>query len=224
MSFRFPDLSRLWGMSVPGERVEPGLKALVLECINKFFVCVIPDLRDYRTHRISLSRVCNCRLHHLLKRQSSKLFRELCPGRRSAWDHHRNPATLRHRGVSLLFYLLCRDCHGCSSTGIEAVKLPFRPDQGKGIASDPVGGRLQHGHTGRCGDRRVNGISSLFYDIKPRLCRQRLARADHAFPAVYHASSRWIVVFQRVKFQHSFLLQVYYFLQTGHRLFQLRGL
>ena len=211
-------------MSVPGERVEPELKALVLECIKKLLVCVIPDLRDYRTHRISFSGVCDRRFHYLFKRQLSELFREFCPCRRCARNHHWNPAALRHRGVSLSFHLCCSDRHGCSSTGIEAVKLPFRPDQGKGIASDPVGGRLQHGHTGRCGDRRVNGISSLFYDIKPRLCRQRLARADHTFSSVDHTSSRWIIVFKRVKFQHSFLLQVYYFLQTGHRLFQLRGL
>ena len=31
-------------MSVPGERVEPGLKALVLECPGKFLVCIVPKL------------------------------------------------------------------------------------------------------------------------------------------------------------------------------------
>ena len=142
MILRFPDLSRLRGMSVPGKRIEPGLKALVLECINKFFVCVIPDLRDYRTHRISFSGVCDRRFHYLFKRQLSELFREFCPRRRCTRNHHRNPAALRHRGVSLSFHLCCRDRHRRSSAGIQTVKRSFGPYQCERITSHAIGCRL----------------------------------------------------------------------------------
>ncbi len=48
------------------------------------------------------------------------------------------------------------------------------PDDGEGIAANPVAGGFNHRQRHRGGDSRINGVAAQLQHLHPRLRRQRL--------------------------------------------------
>ena len=58
------------------------------------------------------------------------------------------------------------------------MKLFTVPDDGKGVAADPVAGRLNYRQRHRGGNGCIDGIAAQLQHLHPRLRRQRLRRGN----------------------------------------------
>ena len=136
-------------------------------------------------HQEALARMPQGGLEQLGERDRPEPVRQRAPGRDRSWHRHGVPAAQRHGGVP--GEVLRRPPARRAARGIEAVQPFAVPQDGEGVAADPVHARLHHRQRDRSGQRRIDRVAAARQHQRPGRGSQRLRGADHVARQQRHA-------------------------------------
>ncbi len=132
---------------------------------------------DRRRNGEALPRVADRRPEELAEGQPPEPLGQRRPGRHRARHRHALPAPLGHRRAP--GEALRRPAGGRAARAVQAVERLPVPEDRKGVAADPVAGRLDDRQRDRRRHRRVDRVAAAQEHPEPRLRRQRLRGRDH---------------------------------------------
>ena len=174
---RGPSLGRK--SAVPGGKFRPG--AVFPQGLEGF----APQKGQHGRHGVALTGVGDGRFQQRGEGQFAEPGGECGPGPHRARHGHGRPAVARHGGAAVAGQnLFDGNGLGRGAAGIEPVQGVVLPDQGKGVATQAVGGGLQHGEGCGRGHNGVHGIAALAQHGQTRRGGQGGRSGHHAVAGV----------------------------------------
>ena len=129
-------------------------------------------MANQRGDREAVARIVNGGLRQRGQRQRAETFRQRDPAGYRTRHGHRVPAYFRHSGFT--GKQIRMPARRRTTGRVQTVQLFTVPDDGKGVAADPVAGRLNHRQRHRGGNGRIDGIPAQLQHLHACLSRQRL--------------------------------------------------